>query len=142
MRDDMSEKKKKKAAEISLASTVVFCILLPGCGNSGKNYRVDFVERNSVSSLDRKANPLILVVEVREDGKLSLNKIASGTISDLGVLSKNIRDIFDDRKNQSISEREVFIDPLGKIENTELEKVIETLADAKASPIRVIKNNQ
>jgi hypothetical protein len=49
--------------------------------------------------------------------------------------------IFDDREKAAIAKRGVVIDPKGKVRNEDLEKLDETLANAKASPIRVIKNN-
>jgi len=112
-----------------------------GCQDSAKSFRVDFVERNAVFALDKKPNPLLLVVEIDENGKLSLNKIKTGTIDDVTELSKKLEAIFDDREKASISEREVMIDPQGKVKSEDLEKLIGNLADVKASPIRVIKNN-
>lgn len=47
----------------------------------------------------------------------------------------------DDREKTGLVEKEVVIDPQGKVKNEDLEKLVENLADVKASPIRVIKNN-
>lgn len=115
-----------------------------GCGDSEKNYPVYFVNRSDVFPVANKvhsANPLMLVVEIGADKKLKLNKIETGTITDTTLLSEKIRAIFADRKRASIGEREVVIDPKGEIESADLEKLIESLAAAKASPIRVIKDN-
>jgi biopolymer transport protein ExbD len=106
-----------------------------------KNYPVNFVDRNSIFSLDKSQKPLMLVVEIDEDGKLCLNKIQTGTIDDVTLLSRKLKVIFDDREKTSINEREVVIDPQGEIKSEVVEKLIENLADVKASPIRVIKNN-
>ena len=83
----------------------------------------------------------MLVVEIDEDGKLSLNKIETGTIADVSLLSEKLKAIFEDREKTSIEEREVVIDPQGKVKNEDVEKLIENLADVKASPIRVVRNS-
>jgi len=57
------------------------------------------------------------------------------------MLSEKLKVIFDDREKTSIKEREVVIYPKGKIKNEDMEKLIKNLANAKASPVRVIKNN-
>ena len=111
-----------------------------GCQNSVKNYPVDFIDRRAVL-LDNKPNPLLLVVELDESGRLSLNKIETGTISDQSILSEKIKVIFEDREKAGISEREAVIDPQGNVENENMEKLIESLAIAKAAPIRIIKND-
>ena len=79
------------------------------------------------------------MVEITSDGKLSLNKIETGTIDDTAVLAEKLKSVFDDREKTSISEREVVIDRKGSVERKDLEKVIENLAGVKASPIRVLK---
>jgi len=111
-----------------------------GCQNSVKNYPIDFIDRRAVL-LNKQPNPLLLVVELDESGRLSLNKIETGTISDLSNLSEKVEVIFEDREKAGISEREIVIDPQGNVKNEDLEKLIESLAAAKAAPIRVIKNN-
>lgn len=115
--------------------------MLSGCEISARNYPVTFVDQSDVFSSDRRSNPLLLVVEMSEDGKLSLNKIETGTISDLKVLTEKLKAVFDDREKASISEREVVINLKGKISGENLQRLVESLAQAKASPIRVIKNN-
>lgn len=115
-------------------------LLLPGCRNSEGDYRVDFVDRRAVFALDKKPNPLRLVVELDENGKLSLNKIGTGTIDDVTDLSERIKAIFDDRRKLGIDEREVVIDPQGKAQSEQLEKLAKSLAKVKASPILVIKD--
>jgi hypothetical protein len=112
-----------------------------GCQDSPKNYPVDLVDRNTVFAFNQKPNPLRLVVEISEDGKLSLNKIETGTIDDVTVLSEKLEVIFDDREKAEISEREVVIDPQGKVKDMDLEKLIESLEEVKAAPIRVVKDN-
>lgn len=140
MREEkFSQKGEKIVKKILLASIFMICFAFSGCQDSAKNYPVDFVDRNAVFALDKKPNPLSLVVEIAEDGKLSLNKIETGTVADLTVLSEKLKVIFDDREKAGINEREVVIDPQAKVKNKDLEKLIENLAEVKASPIRVIK---
>lgn len=122
-----------------LVSISAICLLLIGCRGSARNYPVDFVDRSAVFALDKKLNPLRLVVEITEDGKLSLNKIETGTIADTMMLREKIGAIFDDRKKTGIVEKEVVIDPQGKVNHKDLEKLIECLAEAKAAPIRLIR---
>lgn len=83
----------------------------------------------------------MLLVKVEEDGCLSLNEIQIGTISDVSVLSEKLKVIFEDREKTQIKEREVIIDLQETIPKEEMEKLIENLADVKATPIRVIKNS-
>jgi biopolymer transport protein ExbD len=127
--------------KIWLVSISAICLSFIGCKGSAKIYPVDFVDRSAVFALDKKPNPLLLVVEITEDGKLSLNKIETGMISDLTVLSEKLEVIFDDREKAGINEREVVIDPQSNVKNEDLEKVIKSLAGVKAAPIRIIKNN-
>lgn len=127
--------------KIQLVIIFVLCLSFVGCKGSAKDYRVDFVDRNAVFALDKKLNPLRLVVEINENGKLILNKIETGTIDDVTELSKKLKAIFDDREKAGIDIREVVIDPQGKVNSEELEILIESLMSVKAAPIRVIKNN-
>ena len=120
---------------------LVICLPFIGCKDSAKIYPVEFVNRSALFASDKKPNPLMLVVEIDEDGKLSLNKIETGTISDMSILSEKIEAIFEDRKNTGIIEKEIVIDPQGKVESRNLEKLVNRLGEVKAKPIRVIKNN-
>ena len=116
-------------------------LLITGCQESVNTYQVAFVERSKVfptgswskSSID----PLMLVVEIGEDGKLSLNKIETGTIESL---TEKIKVIFDDREKAGVAQRDVFIDAKGSVAKQDLERLIESLVEVKAEPIRVIKN--
>ena len=129
---------------ILLVPIVVICLSFLGCQESAKNYPVDFVDRKAIFPIGnhiQKSNPLMLVIEIADDGKLSLNKIETGTIADTTLLSEKLKVIFDDREKASIKGREVVIDLKGKVKSEDLEKLVESLANAKASPIRVIKNN-
>jgi hypothetical protein len=137
----MSAKKEKIPKKNGLAAIVVCCLSFSGCQNSAQNHPVTFVDRQAVFSPDKKRNPLILVVEVKESGRLSLNKIEAGTIADLRDLSEKLKAVFDDRQRSGIVEREVVIDPQSPVTPGDLEKLIDGLAQAKASSIRVIKAN-
>ena len=132
---------QKRLEKIALASIFVLSLSFINCKSSAEVYSVDELDQKTSLALDKKAKPLMLVVEINEDGRLSLNKIETGTIDDVSVLSEKLEVIFDDREKTSIKEREVMIYPQGKIKNEDVETLIENLADAKASPIRVIKNN-
>lgn len=123
-----------------LATIFTICFVLSGCRDSPKIIRVDLIDENAVSTNKKKPNQFLLV-EIDETGRLSLNKIETGTISDPSNLSEKIEAIFEDREQAGISEREIVIDPQGNVENEDLEKLIESLAKIKAAPIRVIKNN-
>lgn len=125
--------------KISLAAISVIYFAFSGCQDSAKNIQIDFVDRDAVFALGKTPNQLTLVVEIREDGKLSLNKIETGTIDDPRLLSETLEAIFADREKSGLVEREVVIEPKGGIKNRDLEKLIESLAEVKASPIRVIK---
>jgi hypothetical protein len=124
--------------KIRLASILIICFVLSGCETTPKIVRVDLIDRKPAALYE---NPLLLVVEIDERGRLCLNKIETGTTADLTVLTGKLKIIFDDREKQGIKEREITIDPQGDVKNDDLEKLIESLADLKAAPIRVIKNN-
>ena len=129
--------------KILFASIFMICLSLFGCRDSAKSYPVNFVDRKTVFPIEnqiRKANPLMLVVEIAEDGKLKLNNIETGTIDDTTLISQKLKAIFDDREKAAIGAREVVVDPQGKVKYEDLEKLIDNLAEVKASPIRVIKN--
>ena len=106
-----------------------------------KNVRVDFVTRNDVFAANQKPNPLRLIVEIKENGNLSLNQTQTGTIEDLTLLSERLKVIFGNREKSGFVEKEIFIDPNGQIKNEDLEKLIESLVRMKAAPVRVIQNN-
>jgi hypothetical protein len=130
--------------KIWLASNFTICLSLLGCQEAAKNYPVGFVDRKAVfpsGNLTQMPNTLMLVIGITEDGRLSLNKIETGTIADISLLSEKLKVIFEDREKASIKEREVVIDPQGKVRKEDLEKLIETLASIKASPIWIVKNN-
>jgi hypothetical protein len=117
-------------------------ISVSGCTDSARSYPVHLVERSAVFSQDEELNPLRLVIEINENGKLTLNKIEAGTLSDTTFLSEKLKTIFTDRQKAAICTREVIILPRSKIENEELEKLIEALRISDAAPILVIKDHR
>ena len=128
--------------EIIFFTIFAGCFALSGCRDSPKIIRVDLIDRNTSSIVSEKPKSLRLVVEIDENGRLSLNKIETGTVRDLNGLNGKLEAIFEDRQKAGISEREVVIDPQSDVKNEDLEKLIESLAAAKAAPIRVIKTDR
>jgi hypothetical protein len=126
--------------KIRLASILIICFVLSGCENSPKIVRVDLIDQKP-AALNKKPNPLLLVIGIDRNGRLSLNKIETGTTADLTVLTGKLKIIFDDREKAGVKGKEIIIDPQGSVKNDDLEKLIESLVDLKAAPIRVIKNN-
>lgn len=126
---------------LTTAAIFLVCLTFFGCRSPAKNYRIDFVDRSAAFAPDKNSDPLRLVVEITEDGRLRLNKIETGTVSDLSVLSGVLEALFADRQKTGIAGREVVIDPQGKAKSEDLEKLIKSLASVKASPILVVRDN-
>ena len=122
-------------------TSILVILGLFGC-QAPEKFRVDFVDRNDVFHFDQKSDPLTLVVEIGEDGKLRLNRIETGTIDDTTELSEKLKAIFDDRKHAGMEQTEVTIDPQPRVETDDLEKLVTILADLNASPIRVVRNDR
>jgi len=53
--------------------------------------------------MNYQPNPLMHVVEINAEGKLSLNRIETGAIGDTTVLSEKLMTVFKDREKSSIS---------------------------------------
>ena len=104
--------KRLKKIRVFLNFLLLLCIF--DCNKQRGNYPVNFVERGDVQSFEKNTNPLLLVVVIADDGKLSLNKIETGTIDDMSVLSEKLRSIFDDREKNGITEREVLVEDEGQ----------------------------
>jgi hypothetical protein len=132
----------KSLKKIRFFLNVVLLLCILGCNKQRENYPVNFIAREDVPSFEKNTNPLLLVVVITDEGKLSLNKIETGTIDDMSVLSEKLRSIFDDRKKNGITEREVLVEMKGNVKNKDLEKLIENLNAVKAVPISVIKDNK
>ena len=112
-----------------------------GCKYSAENHRVEFVNRNAVSEFNHKNNPYLLTVKLEKDGKLLLNKIETGTTADLNEFAEKIKAVFADRQRNGVFYKEIIIDADERMQKHDLEKVIECLANAKAAPIRLIKDD-
>lgn len=125
---------------ILLPIILAACLSLACCKDSATSDQVQFVDRDIALSPESMSNPLRLIIEITETGKLRLNKIETGTIADLTILTERLKTIFSDREKALISEREIIIDPQG-FSDEDLEKLIESLAEAKASPIEVINSS-
>lgn len=124
------------------APILAFSLLAADCRLAEKNQPVDYVDRNTVFSSEKRANPLTLVVEIGTNGRLSLNKIETGTIADPTELAERLKAVFEDREKASIGEREVIVDIKAEVERRDFERLIESLKKARAAPIRVIKPEQ
>ncbi len=132
----MRKKSKVWLVAISLlGSSFLFC------RSSLKNHPVDFVDRKVIFAVEKSSQPFLLVVEINGAGALKLNKIEMGNIENTAFLHERLKNIFADRARNSISQREIVIDRQGEIKNEDLENLIEILANAGASPIRVIKGD-
>ena len=125
--------------KIKVAPILLICASVLGCKNS-TTHRLQFVERSEVFS-HAPPQPLMLIVEIDQTGRLSLNKIETGTTADMQLLSEKLEAIFADREKAGINEREVLIDPKTDGDTRQYGELITVLADAKASPIRVIRND-
>lgn len=122
---------------LSLFAAAV-CIAHFGCGRETENYADGFIEQNSAVLIDRNSDPLMLVVEIGDGGKLSLNKIETGTIADAEPLCGKLKTIFEDRRRTRITERGIYVYPKAKTARRDLKYLIEKLAQTDASPIFLI----
>ena len=106
------------------------------------NYPVKYVDRTAVFPPGQKPGWRLLVIGVAEDGKLTLNHEAIGEIGDEKLLIEKLKTIFQEREKQSIGERDVVIETEGKVFQSRINRLIESLAeDARAASILIIKNN-
>ena len=127
--------------QILLTPILLICGSVFGCKSSATSHSVEVVDRTAAFSQGILPRPLMLIVEIDEGGRLRLNKIETGTIRDMSLLAGKLEVIFTDREKAGINEREVLIDPKINVETERYEELIRVLADAKASPIRVIGND-
>ena len=136
------ESNQKAVKKINVAPIVLICACVFGCGNSGPTHPIQFVERDAIFSKSQAPRPLMLVLEIDEAGRLRLNKIETGTTADTAPLAEKLEAIFADREKSGIDEREVLIDPKTSFEAERYKELIRVLADAKATPIKVIENDR
>ncbi len=126
------------------AAATVLLTVLTGCQRSSTESVVTFVDRSEVYSnadLSERTDSLLLVVEIAEDSKLTLNKIDVGTTADLDRISEKLETIFEDRARAAIAKREVVIEMNGNVSGKHFERLIERLIKTNATPIRVIKGS-
>lgn len=115
---------------------------LAACGKHGEQSFPVGVDHAEAFSAEKEPDPLMLVIEIAGDGKLRLNKIETGTISEPGALAEKLEVIFDDRAMAGIQERGVVINPQGELSSTDLQYLIDRLTQARASPIRIVDRHQ
>src|SRR5688500_10884643 len=102
--------------QILLTPFVLICATFFGCKSSAANHSVEFVDRSAAFSQDILPQPLLLIVEIDEGGRLRLNRIETGTTGDMSSLAEKLEVIFADREKAGIDEREVLIDPKINVE--------------------------
>lgn len=103
-----------------------------------------FVDESDVLAVDSGegfVGSLSLTVEINGEGKLSLNRIDTGTIGDTTILRDKLKAIFEDRQKESVDERGIFVEMNGTVKHEDFEKLIDALRRTDAAPIRVIKGN-
>lgn len=130
---------KKTTGVRILAIGFTMCFIFYGCGGLSKSSPALSIDRNVAFSAEKTADPLRLLVEIKENGDLLLNRIETGTINDPNVLSEKIKVVFDDREKNKISEKEILIQRTGVVKDEDLDKLIEMLSNLGASPIRIIQ---
>jgi hypothetical protein len=136
------KRNEEKVKQILLIPFVLICGTFLGCKSSATDQSVEFIDRSAVSSQGALPTSLRLIVEIDESGILRLNKIETGTIRDTSLLADKLEVIFAEREKTGIDSREVVIDPKVNVETEHYEAVIMVLAEANASPIRVIRNRR
>jgi biopolymer transport protein ExbD len=89
-----------------------------------------------------KPNPLSLVVDLANDGKVRLNKEEMGDTGDLTVISGQLGQLFKDRESNGVYkegtneiEKTVFVKAPRSIKYGEVVKVIDALKIAGAQPV-------
>ena len=132
---------KTKTRVKFLAIGFTICFIFYGCGGLSKSYPAFSIDKQVAFSPGKKSDPFRLVVGINENGGLRLNGIEVGTIAEPDVLYEKIKSVFDDRARNGISEKEILIQQTGAVKSEDLDRLIETLAKLKASPIRIIREN-
>ena len=121
-----------KSKEKLLGSIIISSFLAQGCVNSSQ---VTFGEQAGVI---RERRPLDLVVEIDGQGRLSLNKIETGTVKDMSILKEKLHAVLADRDRWSIPERDVVIEVEGSIDHSDLDALIGSLKNTGISQITVL----
>ena len=126
------------------ALALFLSISLQACGSPARSSSVVFVDESDVLAVDSGegfVGSLSLTVEINGEGKLSLNRIDTGTIGDTTILRDKLKAIFEDRQKESVDERGIFVEMNGTVKHEDFEKLIDALRRTDAAPIRVIKGN-
>lgn len=123
---------------VSILLVAAICAAHAACQKPENKAERYFFGQNSAVSLDRSRSPLALVVEIGAGGKMSLNKIETGTIYDAAPLCEKLQAIFADRGRTGIAERKVYVHPQTEIGRNDLENLIEKLTQTDASPILLV----
>lgn len=129
---------RKRVAAFAIAS-----ISVTACSGSNNVSTVTFVDRSKVFAADNDSDPVdpyMLVVEIDEAGRLTLNKIQVGNIIDPDSVKKELKSIFDDREVDRVESREVIVATKGWVSRDNLELLIDRLTDAKAGPIVIVNS--
>ena len=88
------------------------------CGSPARSSSVVFVDESDVLAVDSGegfVGSLSLTVEINGEGKLSLNRIDTGTIGDTTILRDKLKAIFEDRQKESVDERGIFVEMNGTV---------------------------
>jgi hypothetical protein len=96
------------------------------------------IARRDANSAYARDDSLRLVLEVKGDGRLRLNKIDIGNISDTSELSEKLKVIFDERARDGIQNRAVFIEPLKEVDQDQIKALVDVLVQSDASQIQII----
>ncbi len=110
-----------------------------GCSGRSEDHGSEYFETAHADRLTISDDPLALIVEIGPGGKLSLNRIETGTLADVAALSDKIRVVFEDRKRTGVAERKVYVFSTSRIDRGDLEDLIEKLTETDAMPILVVE---
>jgi TonB family protein len=101
------------------------------------------------SGSDSNHDPLGLVVTVSENGKVFLNRVEEGTLSDLSALRARLELIFEQRKENNVFktgtdelEKTVIVKSSTYMNEEQLSKVVGEVKAAGASPVRVMTEEE
>src|SRR5688500_14532685 len=108
---------------------------LHSCKTVARDSHVDFVDRVSA---DKAEAPLALIVGIDGSGKLTLNQIGTGTISEPSVLVEKLTAILVDRKRSSIYQDEVLIELGGSVAYEDIDALIAVLKQLQPTRITIV----
>ena len=115
---------------LGLASTLV-----SGCGSAGRQPDITFADRAIAAPLD---DPLSLVVSIDSDGRLTLNRIETGTIYAPATLNEKLKSIFEDRRRSSIDKNDLVVETVGPVSFDDVDRLVRSLETLGPSRITVI----